>query len=122
MVRPIPIDLNFGELKYYPLMIMLDKCSRSCNSGNKLSRKICVPSKTKDVNIKAFNMITNKNEAETLVRHISCDYKCKFNSATCNTNQKRNNKTCQCEWKNYYMRKKDYSWNPGTCICDNDKI
>ena len=25
---------------------------------------------------------------KTLVKHISCDYKCKFNSATCNSNRK----------------------------------
>ena len=28
--------------------------------------KMCVPSKTKDVNVKVFNMITNKREAKTL--------------------------------------------------------
>ena len=26
-----------------------------------------------------------------------------------------NNKTCQCEWKNYHKCEKDYSWNPSTC-------
>ena len=47
--------------------------------------------------------------------------KCKFNSTTCNSNQKRNNKTCQCECKNYCTFKKDYSWNPSICICENRK-
>ena len=27
-------------------------------------------------------MITNKNEGKTMAKHISCDYKCKFNSTT----------------------------------------
>ena len=27
-----------------------------------------------------FNMITNKNEAKTMKKNISCDCKCKFNS------------------------------------------
>ena len=31
------------------------------------------------------------------------------------------NKICQCECKNYLARKKDYSWNPSTCICVNSK-
>ena len=31
MVRPTLIDLNPVELKYYPFMISLDKCARSCN-------------------------------------------------------------------------------------------
>ena len=37
------------------------------------------------------------------------------------SNQKRKNETCQCECKNYRRCKKDYSWNPSTCICENGK-
>ena len=96
------------------LIVIVDKYSGSCNSGNDLSTKICVPSKPKDINVKAFNKITRINDAKTLVKHISCDCKCKFNSATCNSNQKCN-KTFQCECKNYCKCKKDYSWNPNIC-------
>ena len=101
MVRPTLIDLNLIELKYYPFIVSLDKCRRTCNSGNDLSIKICVPSKTKDINVKAFNMIINRNGAKTLLKHILCDCKFKFNSTTCNSNQKWKNKTYQCECKNY---------------------
>ena len=52
-------------------MINLDKCNVRCNSINDLSAKICVPRKTKDVNVKLFNMTTNKNEAKPLVKYIS---------------------------------------------------
>ena len=48
--------------------------------------------KAKGINFKAFNVITNKNEAKTMAKHISRDCKCKFNSTTCNSNQKWNNK------------------------------
>ena len=62
-------------------------------------------------------MIKNKNEAKTLTKHIiSCDCKCKFNSTTCNSNQKFNNEICQCTCKNYRKCKKDYSLNASTCI------
>ena len=54
---------------------------------------------TNDINVKAFDMITHKNEAKAMTEHISCDCKCKFNSTMCNSNQKWNNKTCQCELK-----------------------
>ena len=60
----------------------------------------------KDINVKAFYMLTNKNEAKTMTKHISCDCKCKFNSSICNSNQKWNNKTCQYEYKNYHKCKK----------------
>ena len=51
-------------------------------------------------------MISNKNEASAMKEHISCDCKCKFNSPMCNTNQKLNNETCQCEYKNFRTCKK----------------
>ena len=56
-----------------------------------------------------------------MTEHISCDYKRKLNSATCNSNQKWNNKACQFECKNYQKCKEDYSWNPSTYICENIK-
>ena len=56
MVRPT-IDLNPVKLKYYPFMTSLDKCSGSCDV---LWSNISVPKRTKDINIKAFHMITNK--------------------------------------------------------------
>ena len=52
-----------------------------------------VPKNTKDINVKIFDMITNKNETNTMTKHFSCDCKCKFNRTTCNSNQKWNNKT-----------------------------
>ena len=61
--------------------------------------KICVPSKTKDVNVQVFNMIKRTNEVTTLVKHIPGKFK--FNSVTCNSNRKTNNDKCQCHCKNY---------------------
>ena len=66
-------------------------------------------------------MITNKKEAKAMTEHMSCDFKCRFDRTTCNSNQKWNNKTCQCEFKHYHECEKDYSWDPSTCICENSK-
>ena len=77
--------------------------------------------KKQDININAFNMIANKDKAKAMTEHISCDCKCKFNSTKCNSKQKWNNKTCQCECKNYRKCKENYSWNPSTCICKNSE-
>ena len=63
------IDMNPVELKYYLFM-------------NVLSQKICVLKETKDIKIKAFNMIANKDVAKAMTEHISCDSKCKFNSSS----------------------------------------
>ena len=67
MVRPTLIDMNPLELKYYPFMISLNRCTGSCNV---LSPEICVPGETKDINVKAFNMITNKNQTKAMTEHI----------------------------------------------------
>ena len=67
-------------------------------------------------------MITRIHEAEPLVKHISCDCKCKFNSTTYNSNQKWSKHTCQCECKKYQTCKKDSNWNPSTCISENSKF
>ena len=94
MFRPTVIDLNTIELKYYTFMISLEWCNGSCND---LSSKICVLKKTKDIKVKVFNMITNKNKAKTMEKHNSCDCKRQFNSTKCNSNQKWNSRIYQCE-------------------------
>ena len=84
-------------------MIILDKCNGSCIAINHLSMKKCIPSKTKDLNVKVFNMITKRTEAKNFVKHISCDCKCKFNSSTCSSNNGKWN----CEREIYCACKKD---------------
>ena len=85
MVRPTLIVLNPVELKYNPFVINFDKCSGSFND---LSPKICVLKERKDINVKTFDMITNKNDAKAITEHVSCDCKCKFNSTISNSNHK----------------------------------
>ena len=63
----------------------------------------------------------NRDEVKAMTNNISCDCKYKFNNATFNSKQKQNNKTCRCECKSYRKCKKDYSWNPSTCICEKSK-
>ena len=70
MFRFTLIDMNPVELKYYPFMISLHKRS---GIFNVLSPKIRVPKETKDIYVKVFNMITNKNEAKEIREHTSCN-------------------------------------------------
>ena len=118
MVRPTFINVNPLELKHYSFKINLNKYTTSYNV---LSSKIFVPKETKEINVKEFNMITSKAEANAMAEHILCNWKCKFNSKIWNSKQKQNNKTYQCTCKNYRMCKDNYSWNPSTCICENSK-
>ena len=70
VIRPALIDLNSFEFIYYPLMISLDECNGSCNVVDDSSPKICLLSKTKDLNVEVFNMVTTVYEANTLVKHF----------------------------------------------------
>ena len=56
-----------------------------------------------------------------MTKHISRDWKCKFNSTTCKSDQKLNYATCQCECRNYWKCIKHYSWNLSTCMYENSK-
>ena len=85
MVRPTLTNMNPIVLKYCQFMIKLDKCNGSCNV---LSSKICVLKETEDINVKAFSMITNKNDTKKMTEHISCNCKCRLNGTTCNSKQK----------------------------------
>ena len=56
------------EFHYYPFAVNLDRCSGSCNTMNDLSKKVCVLSKTEDLNLSVFNTITGINESKTLTK------------------------------------------------------
>ena len=79
----------------------------------------CVPRKIKDV--------IRINEGNTMVKHISYDFKSKFNTTTFDSNQKWKIDSRQCECKNYRTCEKSSSWNPSirendsTCFCENGK-
>ena len=118
IIRLTLIDLNFVQLNYYSFRVSIDEYNGSYNALDDLSTKLCVPSKTKYIIIKVLNLTTKKNESKTLVSHNLCNWKCKFNSTTCISNQKLSNDTGQCECKKYRKCKKDYSC---TCICENGK-
>ena len=60
---------NFTTIQF---LVKLDRCVGSCNAVNDLSNKLCIPNKTKDLNLSMFNMITGINGSKTLTRHISC--------------------------------------------------
>ena len=105
MVRPSLIDFNPVELRSYPFMVSLDKCSGNCNV---LSQNNMCSKKTKV--FKVFNMITNRNEAKTIAKHIQQVISIKIGMI----------KHVTVNVKSYRVCKTDYSWNPSRCICENE--
>ena len=112
MIRETIIDMNPNELRYYPFMVILINVLEVVMS---YLQKYVFQKK------EVFNMITSKDGAKA-TGHISCDCKCTLDITTCTSQQKWNNKTCQCECKNYHHKcEKDYSLNPNTGIFENSK-
>ena len=125
MIQPTFIRLHPNEYSqgfhYYPFVVKLDRCVGSCNTPNDLSNKVCVPNKTKDLNLSVFKMITGINESKTLTKHLSCRCKCRFDGRKCNSEQWWNNNKCRCECQKHHVCEKDYAWNPAMCNCKNGK-
>ena len=51
-------------------------------------------------------MFTRINESKTLTKHISCEFKCRFDGRKCKSDQWWNNDKCQCKCKNVMYVKK----------------
>ena len=49
------------------------------------------------------------------------DRRCKFENTACNSNQNGIMKSANVSAKSCGMCKKDYNWNPRTCICENGR-
>ena len=64
------IDEQSQEFHYCPFGVKLGRCVGSCNTLNDLSNKVCVPNKTEDLNLNAFNIIEGVNESKTFTKHI----------------------------------------------------
>ena len=73
-IQPTLINLHPNEYNhefhYSPFSVKLDRCVGSCNTIIDLSNKVCVPNKTKDLNLRVLNMITRINESKILTKHI----------------------------------------------------
>ena len=52
-----------------------------------MTNNVRIPNKTEHLNLSVLNMITGKNESKILTKHLSCKYKCNFDSRKCNLNQ-----------------------------------
>ena len=61
------IDMNPVDLKYYPFMLSLNKCTEICKV---LSPKLYVPKETKHIHVKVFNMTANKDEAKAMTTYF----------------------------------------------------
>ena len=60
-IRAEIININSNEPLFYPYSILVNKRSGSCNNINNPYAKLCVPDVVKNINIKAFNLMSRTN-------------------------------------------------------------
>ena len=54
------------RLIHYPFAVNLNICIEIFNTLNYFSNRVCVPNKTKNLNLELFDMTTGVNESKTL--------------------------------------------------------
>ena len=85
-IRPQIININSNEPSFYHASTEENKCSDSCNNINNPYAKLCVPDIVKNINVKAFNLMTRTNEARHMEWHDTCKCKCRLDANVCNNN------------------------------------
>ena len=123
MPEPKILDVNegVGEGLFYPYIVLVNKCSGSCNTFDNPMAKLCVPNVIKRVNMQVYNFLMRLNETRNVLWHESCKCICKLNSSVCNDKQIWNDDTCRCDCNEDFAGvvgcDKGYTWNPSTCEC-----
>ena len=54
------ININNNEPVFYPVSIKVNICRGSCNNINDPYAKLCVPDVVKNINFKAFNLMSHR--------------------------------------------------------------
>ena len=69
--RPQIANVNREEPVLFPLSIKTSRSSGSCSNINNLYAKLC-----KNVNVRAFNLMSRTNETRHIEWHEMCRCKC----------------------------------------------
>ena len=71
-VRRQIVNVKSNEPVFFSFSIKISKCSGSCNSINYSCAKMCVPDIVKNLNVKAFNLMSRTNETRQIEWHETC--------------------------------------------------
>ena len=95
-VRPQIVNVNSVEPVFFPFSIKISKWNGSCNNVNDPYAKLCVPGVVKNLNVRAFNLMSRTNETRNIEWHETCKCKCRLDSRFCNNKQCWNEHKCRC--------------------------
>ena len=66
------------SLYFFPFSINTSKCSGSCNNINDPYTKLCALDVVKNLNDRAFNLMSRTNERRHIEWHETCKCKCRL--------------------------------------------
>ena len=99
-IRPETRNINSNEPLFYPYSIQVNKCIDSCNNINDpYANVLRVLDVVKNMNVKAFNLMSKNNETRHIKWHETCKCKCRLDTSVCNKKQRWSNDKCRCECK-----------------------
>ena len=118
-VRKVIIDNGYMT---FPYKIGVDRCIGSCNDKDNPFFKSCLPDSIKNISVKSFNLISNKNVLKNISFHQSCKCGCLLDEKVCNNLQKWNKDKCRCRCLKIKDCDIGYSWNVNNCRCEMKKL
>ena len=120
-VRPQIVSVNSEGSIFFSFSNKTKKCSGSCNSINNPHGTLCVPDVVKNLNVRAFNLMSGTNETRHTELHETCKCECRLNSSVSNNKQHWNDDKCWCECEELIDKgvcDKGFIWNPSNCKCE----
>ena len=97
--RLAKMNINSNEPLFYPYRILVNKCSGSCNNINDPYAKLCLLDVVKNINIKAFNLMSRTNETRHMSLHETCGCRCRLDASVYDNEQRWISDRCRCECK-----------------------
>lgn len=73
--KPRPVVLGDQTEGYKPYHVLLYRCSGTCDDINPV-RKPCIPSTTREIDIKVHDPSNGKDKIIKVLNHTSCDCEC----------------------------------------------
>ena len=123
-VKPKNVNVNSDEPVFFPFSIKISKCSGSCNNINNPYANLCVPDVVKNLNVRAFNLMSRTNKTKFIELHETCKCKCRLDASVCNKKQRCNEDKYRCEYKELIDKgtcDKGFIWSASNCECRCDK-
>ena len=118
-VRKVIVNSDYMT---FPCKIRVDKCVGSCNYVDNPYFKVCLPDIVKNVSVKVFDLMPQKNVLRNVSFHKNCKCGCLLEEKVCNNRQKWNKDKCRCECLKIENCGNGFLWNVVDCRYESKRF